>query len=163
MNYHQYTKAELAHMLSSLEKEYQKLQVSLEAQTTKLQGIEASCECRYELFKPFIDDGRSPRMLIDTAYRISYINDNAVELMGADIRDSACGRNIFDLSKKIGEALKLKNTIDKAFMQGEEETVHIRTICMMDDDHIPVRVSATRVRYNDHPAVCLQLQRCYDC
>ncbi len=107
----------------------------------------------YELFKSFVDDDSQKVMLLDASYAIRYINRSAREWMHISDEQERIGQRLFDFMEYT-DALKLKEKIDKAFLNDSEEKVkklHIR----LGENGSPVKakMKVSRVRYRDKPSV----------
>jgi PAS domain S-box-containing protein len=157
MDYNHYTKSQLIDMLVKLKWDFENLQAMFDIPNEPSKGRGPGWPNPYALFPVFMNDNRKCLVLVDISYQICYINGAAAKLLRIRTPEAVYGRNIFDLIKR-EDALKLKEVIDRTYLNGKKDklaSLHLKTD---DGRHRKVQVSALRVRFNDQTAVRLRLK-----
>ena len=156
MDYSHYTKSQLIDMLVELKWDFEQLRTATDVPDLSGSGRNASWANRYALFQPFVNDEKKCLLLIDTSYRICFINNTAIKLLGLCIPDVAGDRNIFDfVSRHAGR--KLKALIDQTYFSGKKEKYAGLAFHLSGSRQISLNVTALRVRYSDQIAIRLSL------
>jgi PAS domain S-box-containing protein len=144
-------------MLIAAKNECEQLKAAMNAEPASPNQTTMEGDDPYVLFKSFIDDSRDCLVLIDTSYRICYMNRSAARLLHINKTETAYGRNIFDLMT-LKDALKLKEKIDRAYLRGKKEKVKDLRLIKYHGDGVKVKASVVRVQYNGLPAVRLKIK-----
>jgi len=115
MDYSHYTKSELIDMLVELKWDLEHLQA-----TGGCTAEPGGWSSHYALFPQFINDQSKNLVLVNTSYRICYVNESALNLLGIRKPEIIRDRNIFDFIGRPA-AQKLKNLIDQTYFSGKKE------------------------------------------
>lgn len=128
------------------------LETELAEMRRRLETAEARYRAHHELFRSFVDDDLKKILLLDAAYAIVYVNRAARPVLGIPEGEAIAGRRFFDFMG-FKEAVKVKEKIDKAFLEGETEKVkNVKLRC--DDGAVrEVKLKISRVRHRDRPSV----------
>ena len=118
----------------------------------RLEACESRYRSHYELFRSFVDDDRKKILLLDTAYAVIYVNRSARPVLGIGEDENIAGKRFFDFMA-FKDAIKVKEKIDKAFLEGGTEKIKkIRFQCE-DGGVREFKLKMNRVRYQDRPSV----------
>ncbi|WP_373500098.1 PAS domain S-box protein [Desulfococcus sp.] len=128
------------------------LEKALAEMSNRLETGESRYRAQYELFRSFVDDDLKKILLIDTAYTIVYINRAVRPVLGIADTDPVSGRRFFDFMT-FKDAIKVKEKIDKAFLEGETEKVKNVKFRCEDGMVREFKLKMSRVRYQERPSV----------
>lgn len=143
-------KSQLLDQFAMLERDFEELQ-------------ERFRECRdryalnYDLFKSFVDDNEQKTLLLDAGYTLRYINRTAADALGVADEGTLAGRRIFDFIP-YKDALKLKDRIDRAFLNGDKEKIKDVRFQSPDGPVTRLKMKIARVRFQDKPSVKIVLK-----
>ena len=157
MDYHHYSKSQLIDMLVKLKWDFEHFQAMFDSPIEPCNGKASIWSNQYTLFQLFVNDDRKSLVLIDMSYQVCFINGTATKLLSIHTPEMVYGHKIFDFIFR-EDALKLKELIDRTYLNGKKESsvsVHLKT---HDEGHRKVKVSALRVKFNDQMAVQLRLK-----
>lgn len=133
----------------------------LERDFEELQGRFRECRDRYalnyDLFKSFVDDNAQKILLLDAGYTLRYVNGTAADALGVADEEALAGRRIFDFIP-YKDALKLKEQIDRAFLNGDKEKIKDIPFQSPDGPLTRQKMKITRVRFQDKPSVKIVLK-----
>lgn len=117
-----------------------------------LKVFQSRYRSHYELFRSFVDDDRKRILLLDTAYEVVYINRAARPILGLGADEKVDGKRFFDFMP-FQDAIKVKEKIDRAFLEGETEKIkHVR-LHGADGNVSEFKLKMSRVRHRDRPSV----------
>ncbi len=112
----------------------------------------------YALFKSFVENASQRILLIDTAYSVQYANSAALELIGLSDDGPILKQRLFNFLG-FKDTLKLKEKIDRTFLQGDKEKVKdIRFYPPDGNRSVKLKFKMYRVRYRDKPSIKLELK-----
>jgi PAS domain S-box-containing protein len=143
-------KAQLLDQFSLLERDFEELQ-------TRFRECRDRYALNYDLFKSFVDDNERKILLLDSGYNFRYINQTAAEALGISDEAALTGRRIFDFIP-YQESLKLKERIDRAFLNGDKEKIKDIRFQGPDGTVSRLKMKIARVRFQDKPSVKIVLK-----
>jgi PAS domain S-box-containing protein len=143
-------KAQLLDQFVLLERDFEELQ-------TRFRECESRYALNYDLFKSFVDDNEQKILLLDSGYNFRYINRTAADALGIPDETALTGRRIFDFVP-FQESLKLKERIDRAFLNGDKEKIKDIRFQGPDGTVSRLKMKITRVRFQDKPSVKIALK-----
>jgi PAS domain-containing protein len=149
--------ARLQERYDDLAARHETLLAEQEAARKRMKQKEANLNTGYELFKSFVDRDDQEVVLIDAAYTIRYVNRSAASALRLPDPYIIVGRRIFDFFA-YKDALKLKDKIDKAFLNGEKEKIKGVAFQNLKGAFFELKIKMTRVRYQDKPSIKLVLK-----
>lgn len=118
----------------------------------RVETSEARYRAHHDLFRSFVDDDLKKILLLDAAYTIVYVNRAARPVLGIAEGEAIAGRRFFDFMG-FKDAVKVKEKIDKAFLEGEtEKAKNVKFRCSDGTDR-EVKLKMSRVRYRDRPSI----------
>lgn len=143
-------KSQLLDQFTFLEKDFEELQ-------NRFRDCQSRYALNYDLFKSFVDDNEQKILLLDSGYTFRYINQTAAETLGISDETALTGRRIFDFIP-YQESLKLKERIDRAFLNGDKEKIKDIRFQGPDGTLSRLKMKITRVRFQDKPSVKIVLK-----
>jgi len=118
----------------------------------RLETCEAGYNTHYELFRSFVEDDTEKVLLIDSSYCVRYVNSAAAAYLGTSEGAPLIGARVFDfMSYK--DALKLKEKIDTAFLEGSSEKAKKIEFRAGEIPPVKLKMKIHRVRYQDQPSI----------
>lgn len=143
-------KAQLLEQFTMLERDYESLQ-------DRFRDCRDRYAANYALFKSFVDDNERKILLLDAGYNLRYVNRTAADSLGISDESAVTGRRIFDFVP-YNDALKLKERIDKAFLNGGKEKIKDVRFQSPEGTVSRIKMKIARVRFQDKPSVQIVLK-----
>jgi PAS domain S-box-containing protein len=143
-------KSQLLDQFTLLERDFEELQ-------NRFRDCQSRYALNYDLFKSFVDDNEQKIMLLDSGYTFRYINQTAAETLGISDETALTGRRIFDFIP-YQESLKLKERIDRAFLNGDKEKIKDIRFQGPDGTVTRLKMKIARVRFQNKPSVKIVLK-----
>jgi PAS domain S-box-containing protein len=116
-----------------------------------------TCEEHYEIFKSFVEEDEHPTGLIDRSYTIRYANGAALQSLGISDASEILDQKLFDFFS-FEDALKLKEKIDKVFVEGGTEKIKKMTFQNPGGNPSKLKMKLIRVRYRNHPSIKMVIE-----
>lgn len=143
-------KAQLLDQFTMLERDFEEIQ-------SRFRDCRDRYAVSYELFRSFVDDNDRKILLLDAGYHLRYVNRTAAEALGIADENAVIGRRVFDFIP-YEDALKLKERIDKAFLNGDKEKIKDIRFQSPEGTVSRVKMKIGRVRFRDKPSVQIVLK-----